>query len=84
LVVASGGYERERDLTEHSASSDREAMTRFRFAVVVVVFLGVWLLEISADLHPYTHVSWSHAQARDTGGVVVLAAVIWAFVRPWP
>jgi hypothetical protein len=57
-------------------------MSRIRFLGVAVVFIAVWAAEILADAQSWSGVSWSHAQARDVGGLVFLAAL--AIIYIWP
>jgi hypothetical protein len=57
-------------------------MSRTRFLAVACVFIAVWAAEFLADVQSGSGVSWSHAQARDVGGLVFLAAL--AIVYLWP
>ena len=57
-------------------------MSRIRLFVVSVVFVAVWVTEILADTQSWSGVSWSHPQARDVGGLVLLAALVLAYL--WP
>lgn len=57
-------------------------MSRTRVLAVASVFIAVWAAEILADVESWSGVSWSHAQARDVGGLVFLAAL--AIVYLWP
>lgn len=50
-------------------------MSRTRFLAVAFVFMAVWMAEILSDAQSWSGVSWSHAQARDVGGIVFLAAL---------